>query len=158
MTKYTFHINSIFLVKVCCCYSVAKSCLTPCDFLDCSTPGSCVLHISWNLRKFMSIETVMLSNHLMLCHSLLSPSIFSQSMHMLYFNRCCLLPLKNTGSVYEYLCSYQLHFPIITMTLNAICLFGGEGRVAFFFIQKTTKQTLTRGKLLYNTVMIFVTH
>ena len=33
--------------------------------------------ISWNLLKFMSIESVMLSNHLMLCHLLiLLPSIF----------------------------------------------------------------------------------
>ena len=117
--------------------------------------------ISWSLLRFMSFESVMLSNHLMLCHSLLLlPSIFSQSMHMLYFNRCCLITLKNTGSVYEYLCSHQLHFPIISMTLNAICLFIWEvgWRVAFFFFQKTTKQTLTRGKLLYNTVMIFVAH
>ena len=33
--------------------------------------------ISWSLLKFMSIESVMLSNHLMLCHPLLLlPSIF----------------------------------------------------------------------------------
>ena len=33
--------------------------------------------ISWSLLKFMSIESVMLSNHLILCHSLLLlPSIF----------------------------------------------------------------------------------
>ena len=32
--------------------------------------------ISWNLLKFMSIESVMLSNHLILCHPLLLLSIF----------------------------------------------------------------------------------
>ena len=32
--------------------------------------------IFWNLLKFMSIESVMLSNHLFLCHPLLLPSIF----------------------------------------------------------------------------------
>ena len=32
--------------------------------------------ISWSLLKFMSIELVMLSNHLILCHPLLLPSIF----------------------------------------------------------------------------------
>ena len=32
--------------------------------------------ISWNLLKFMSIESVMLSNHLILCHPLLFLSIF----------------------------------------------------------------------------------
>ena len=36
------------------------------------------LTISWNLPKLMSIESVMLSNHLILCHPLLLlPSIFS---------------------------------------------------------------------------------
>ena len=40
-------------------------------------PGSSVLHVSQSLLKFMSIESVMLSNHLMLCcHLLLLPSIF----------------------------------------------------------------------------------
>ena len=33
--------------------------------------------ISWNLLKFTSVESVMLSNHLILCHSLLLlPSVF----------------------------------------------------------------------------------
>ena len=35
--------------------------------------------ISQNLLKFMSIESMMLSNHLILCHSLLLPSIFPTS-------------------------------------------------------------------------------
>ena len=32
--------------------------------------------ISWNLLKLMSIESVMPSNHLILCHPLLLPSVF----------------------------------------------------------------------------------
>ena len=32
--------------------------------------------VSWSLLKFMSIESVMASNHLILCHPLLLPSIF----------------------------------------------------------------------------------
>ena len=44
---------------------------------DCSMPGSSVLHISWSFFKFMSIESVMPSNHLVLCHLLLLlPSVF----------------------------------------------------------------------------------
>ena len=57
------------------CYSVTKSCPTIWDPIDCCTPLSST--ISWSLLKFMSIESVMLSNHLILCHSLLLlPSIF----------------------------------------------------------------------------------
>ena len=50
--------------------SVAQSCSTLCDPMDCSTPGLPVL-------KLTSIESVMPSNHLILCHFLLLlPSIF----------------------------------------------------------------------------------
>ena len=56
--------------------SVAQSCLTLCDPMDSSTPGLPVHHQFPEL-KLMSIESVMPSNHLILCHPLLHlPSIF----------------------------------------------------------------------------------
>ena len=64
-------ISAIFLLC-----SVAKSCLTLCNFMDCSNPGFPIT-ISWSLLKLMSIVSVMLSNHLILCCPLLlPPSIF----------------------------------------------------------------------------------
>ena len=50
-------------------------CLTLCNPMDCSTPGFPASHLYWSLPKFMSIE-LMLSNHMILCHPLLLPSIF----------------------------------------------------------------------------------
>ena len=44
-----------------------------CDLMD---AGFFVLHYSRSLLKLMSIESVMPSKHLILCHSLLLPSIF----------------------------------------------------------------------------------
>ena len=45
--------------------------------MDCSTPGSLSFTLSWGLLRFMSIESVMPSNHLILCRLLLPlPSIF----------------------------------------------------------------------------------
>ena len=45
--------------------------------MDCTTPGSLVRHYSWSLLKSMSIESVMPSNHPILCRPLLLlPSIF----------------------------------------------------------------------------------
>ena len=45
--------------------------------MNCSTPGLPVHHHSWSSPKSMSIESVMPSNHLILCHPiLLLPSIF----------------------------------------------------------------------------------
>ena len=60
-----------------CCCSVTKSCLTLWDPIDCSTPGSPVLHYLLELLRFTSIELVMLSNHLILCRPLLLLSILS---------------------------------------------------------------------------------
>ena len=45
--------------------------------MDCSLSGSSASTMSWGLLKFMSIDLVMLSNHLVFCHPLfLLPSIF----------------------------------------------------------------------------------
>ena len=54
----------------------AQSCPTLCDPMDCSTPGFPVHHQLSELLKLMSIESVMPSNHVILCCPLLPPSIF----------------------------------------------------------------------------------
>ena len=64
------HINSIHVLLnlhvflfICCC-SIAKSCLTLCDPLNCSTPDFLFFTISQSLFKLVCIESVMPSNHL----------------------------------------------------------------------------------------------
>ena len=57
--------------------SVAQSCLTLCNPMNCSTPGLPVHHKLLESTKPMSIVLVMPSNHLILCRPLLLlPSIF----------------------------------------------------------------------------------
>ena len=57
--------------------SVTQSCPTLFDPMDCSTPGFPVHHQLLELAQLMSIESVMPSNHLILCCPLLPlPSIF----------------------------------------------------------------------------------
>ena len=57
--------------------SVTQSCPTFCDPMNRSTPASLSITNSWSLPKLMSVESVMPSNHLILCHPLLLlPSIF----------------------------------------------------------------------------------
>ena len=54
-----------------------KSCLTLCDHMDCSTPGFPVHHQLTELTQIHVLESVMPSNHLILCRPLLLlPSIF----------------------------------------------------------------------------------
>ena len=53
--------------SICCC-SVTQLCLALCDPMDGSTPGFPVLHHLLSLLRLMSLESVMPSRHLILCH------------------------------------------------------------------------------------------
>ena len=52
---------------------VTQSCLTLCDLMGCSMPGFPVHHQLLGFIQLMLIESVMPSNHLILCHPLLLP-------------------------------------------------------------------------------------
>ena len=61
--------------------------LSDCDPPNCSISGLSESHISWSLPKFMSVESVLPSNHFILCCSLLlllsifpSTSVFSNEL------------------------------------------------------------------------------
>ena len=71
----------IILVLLFTCYSVSKFRLTLCHITGRSTPGSAVLCYLWSLLRFMSVESVMLSDHLTFCHPF-----------------CCLLSCLASGS------------------------------------------------------------
>ena len=76
-TLFSWNIELFLLIirnfNMLCC-SFTKLCLTLCNSLDCSTPGSSVL---WSLLRFMCFKSVMLSNHLILyCPHILLSSIF----------------------------------------------------------------------------------
>ena len=55
---------------------VTQSCSTLCDPCPVARQASLPITNSWSLLKLMSVESVMPSNHLILCHPLLPPSIF----------------------------------------------------------------------------------
>ena len=60
-----------------CCYClVAKSFQVFVTLWAAAHQASLSFTVSWSLLRFMPIESVMLSNHLILCLSLLLPSIF----------------------------------------------------------------------------------
>ena len=68
---------NLCLQKQRCCCSDAQSCPTIWNPMDCSSPSFPVLHHLLEFAQTHSIESVMPSNHLVLCHPfLLLPSIF----------------------------------------------------------------------------------
>ena len=57
--------------------SFAQSCLTPCNHIPAAHQAPLSSATSWSLLRFMSVELVMISKHLILCCPLLLlPSIF----------------------------------------------------------------------------------
>ena len=79
-----YHINKLknkkhMIISISSVQSLRHSvqCPTLCNLMDCSTPGLPVHHQLLELTQLMSIESVMPSDHLILCRPLLlSPSIF----------------------------------------------------------------------------------
>ena len=71
---------------------ISQSCPTLCDPVDCSTPGFPVRHQLLELAQTLSIESVMPSNHFILCRPLLLlPSIFPS---IRVFSNESALPIK----------------------------------------------------------------
>ena len=70
VNKQTFSDKNGFVITCC---SVTKLCATP---WTAALQASLPFTISWSLLRFMSIESVMPSNHLILCHPLLWPLVF----------------------------------------------------------------------------------
>ena len=63
-----------------CCSSVAQLCPALCNPMDCSTPGFPALHHLLELAQtYMSVESVMPSNYLILCCPLLLLPSFPES-------------------------------------------------------------------------------
>ena len=67
----------LYKICLCCCCSVAQSCLTFCNSMDCSTPGFPSFTIFQSLLKLTSTELMIPSNFLIFCHPLrLLPLVF----------------------------------------------------------------------------------
>ena len=64
------------LISTICCCSVAKSCPTLWDSMNCSTRGLLSFAISRNSLKLRSTESVIPSNHFILYHPLFLSSVF----------------------------------------------------------------------------------
>ena len=91
-TRMTFQTEEIArgrelcVVLFCCCCSVTKLCLTLCDFMDCSMPGSPVLH---HLLEFAQTHVHWVSDAIQPSHPLSpsSPFVLCLSQHQSLFQQ-----------------------------------------------------------------------
>ena len=151
---------------------VTNSCPTLCDPMECSTPVFPVLHYLPSFLKLMSIESVMPSNHLILCHPLLLLSIF---LSIKIFSNQSVPPIKwpkywsfSQASVLPM--NIQGWFPLGLTDLISL-LSKGLSRVFFstihnskasiiwssaFFMVQLSHPYMTTGKITVLTIRTFV--
>ena len=140
--------------------------------MDCSMPGFPVHHHSQSLLKLMTIESVMPSNHLILCHPLLLlPSIFPS---IKIFSNESVLPIRwpkywsfsfniNPSSEYSGLNSFRIDWlNLLTVwgTLKSLLQHHSSKasilwRSAFFMVE-LSRPYMTTGKVIALTRWTFV--
>ena len=151
---------------------VAKLCLTLCDLWTAAHQALLSFTVSWNLLKFMPIESVMLSNHLILCHPLLlPPSIFpsirvfsnESVLHIRwpkYWNFSFTISLSNE---YSGLISFRmdwLDLLVVQGTLKSLLQHHSSKasilQHSFFYIVQLSHPYMTTGKKIALTRQTFV--
>ena len=116
--SYTFSVflSAVSLWSVRCC-SVAQLWPTLCNPMDCSTQASLSFTVSRSLLRLMSIESVMPSNHLVLCCPLLLlPSIFPSirvfsnelTLHIRWLKHCSFSFSISPSNEYSGLISFRM--------------------------------------------------
>ena len=121
--------------------SLAQSCPTLCDPMNCRTPGS--ITNSWDLLKHMSIESVMPSNHLILCHSLfLLPSIFPSI--RVFSNESVRIRWPKYWSFSFNISPFNVHSGLISFRMDWLDLVVVQGTLKSFFQHHSSKASILR--------------
>ena len=140
--------------------------------MDCSTPGSSVLHCLPELLRFVPIELVMVSNHLILCQPLLLlPSIFPS---IRVFSNESALPIRwpKIWSFSFSISTSNRHPGLISFRIDWFDLFAVQGTLKSLLQHHNSKESIlqcsafctdqlsdpdmTTGKTIALTVQTFV--
>ena len=152
--------------------SVTQLCRTLCDPMDCSTPGLPVHHQLPELAQLMSIESVIPSNHLILCCPLLLlPSILPS---IRVFSNESVLPIRWTeywsfsfsispSNEYSELISFRIDWSdllAVQGTLKSLLQHHSSKasilQCSAFFIVQLTHAYMTTGKAIALIRLTFV--
>ena len=151
--------------------SVTQSCPALCDPMDCTRQVSLSITHSQSLLKLMSIESVMSSNHLILCHPHLLPPSFFPSIRM--FSSESVLHIRwpkywsfsfsiSPSSEYSGLISFRidwLDFLAVQGTVKSLQHHSSKGSIlqcSAFFIVQLSHPYMTSGKTIALTRWTFV--
>ena len=142
------------------------------DTMDCSMPGFLVLHHLPSLLKLMSIESMMPSNHLILCHPLLlllsifpSIRIFSSesALHIRWPKYWSLNFSISTSNEYSRLISFRIdwfHLLAAQGTLKSLLQHHSSKAsilwCSAFFMVQLSHLYITTGKTIALTIQAFI--
>ena len=139
--------------------------------MDCSTPGSSVLHYFPEFAQIHVLELVMLPNHLILCHPLLLPSLFpsnkvfsNESALRIRWSKYWSLSFSiSPSNEYSGLISFRIDwFDLLAVKLTLKSLLQHRNSKASiiwhsaFFMAQLSHPYLTTGKTIVLTVQTFV--
>ena len=154
-----------------CSVQFSHSCPTLCNPMDCSRPATLPITNSRSLLKLTSIELVMPSNHLILCHPLLLPSVFPS---ISVFSKASVLHIR-WPKYWSFSFSISLskeNSGLISLRMNWLDLLAVQGtlksllqhhrskasilRHSAFFIVQLSHPYMTTGKIIALTRPTFV--
>ena len=130
----------------CPCCLVTKSCLTLHDPMKCSMPGFLSITNSRSLLKLMSIQSVMPSSHLILCHPiLLLLSVFpNDSVLNVRWPKYCSFSFNiSPSNEYSGLISFRTDWPNQSKGLSGVFSNTTVQKHQFFGAQLSIWSTLT---------------
>ena len=113
-----------------------------CDPMNCSTPGLPVHHQLLELPKLMSIESVMPSNHLILCRLLLLlPSIFSSFRVFSNESALCIRWPKDWSFSFN-ISPFSEHPGLISFRMDWLDLFTVQGTLKSLLQRHSAKASI----------------
>ena len=129
--------------------SVAQSCLTLCDLMDCSMPGLPVHTSSWSLLKLMSVVLVMPSNRLILCHLLLLPSSIFPSIRVFSSESVLCIKWPKYGSFSFSISPSNEYSGLISFRMDWLDLLAVQGTLKSLLQHHTSKALILRCSALF---------
>ena len=124
--------------------SVAKSCPTLCDPMDCSTPGLPVYHQLLELLKLMSIESVMPSNYLILCCPLLLLPSNLPRIRVFSSESVLLIRWPKYWSFSFSISPFNEYSGLISFRIDWLDLFAFQGTLKSFLQHNSSKASILR--------------
>ena len=112
------------------------------DPMDCSTPGLPVHHQLRSFLKFMSIESVMPSNHLILCRPLLLPPSISPSITVFSSESVLHIRWPKYWSFSFSISPSNEHSGLISFRMDWLDLFAVQGTLKSLLQQHSSKASI----------------